>query len=132
MMALELLILIPLIVVLLLLIVGLGRAVRGRQLVEAAAAAAARASSLSTSPTQATLAAQQIAADTVRQGDLSCHHLAVSTDVAAFRPGGQVSVTMRCTASLSSLAMSGLPYDVTFTATSTSPLETYRSFTDTP
>jgi Flp pilus assembly protein TadG len=129
MMAAEMVILLPLIVVLLLLIVGLARYVHGRQLVEDASAAAARAASLASSPTQATTDAHQTAADVVGQGDVSCRQLRVTVNVSAFGPGGQVTVTLRCTADLSTLVMASLPHTVTLTATSTSALETYRVFT---
>jgi hypothetical protein len=56
--------------------------------------------------------------------------MTTTTDLAAFRPGGQVRVSVRCTATLSSVAMRGLPQTVTLTATSISPLDTYREYAD--
>ena len=50
----------------------------------------------------------------------------VDVDTAAFRPGGQVEVTVHCTVELSRLALAGLPGSVTLASSSRSPLETYR------
>jgi Flp pilus assembly protein TadG len=128
MMAVELVVLVPLVVFFLLLITGLGRYIQGRQLIDDTAAAAARAASLAANPAQAITDARQIATDTVGDHGLSCRHLSVAVDVSAFGPGGHVTVTLGCTADLSSLVMAGLPSTVHLTATSSSVLETYREF----
>jgi Flp pilus assembly protein TadG len=127
-MAAELAVLLPLIVFFLLLIAGVGRYSHARQLVDDASAAAARAASLASSPAQAVADARQIAATTVREGDLTCRHLSVEVDVSAFGPGGQVAVTVGCTADLSTVVMAGLPRTVALSSRSTSALETYRDF----
>lgn len=128
MMAVELVILVPIMALFLLLVVGLGRYTHGRQLVDDAAAEAARAASLTNSPTQAITEARRTAADTIGQGGVTCGQMSTDVNVAAFGPGGQVTVTVRCHADLSSLTMTGLPAAVTLTATSISPIETYRVF----
>lgn len=117
----------PFVIVLLLLIVGFGRVSRGRQLVDQAAEAASRAGSLSDTPGAATLAATSAATAALAGGGLSCGSMSVSLDTSQFRAGGQVVATVRCTATLSGLAMSALPGSVTLTADSTSVLGPYRA-----
>jgi len=128
MMTAELVILVVIVLFFLLLVTGLGRYSRGRQLVQDTSAAAARAASLASSPAQASADARQVATDTLRQGGISCQRASVVVDLHAFGPGGQVSVTIHCTAGLSDLAMTGLPATATLSATSTSPLDTYRVY----
>jgi len=125
--ALELMICSAFVIVMILLIAGLGRVSRGRQLVDQAALAAARAGSLSGSPVAATSAAQHAAEQTLSDRGLSCAGLTVSLDTTHFYAGGQVSATVTCTTDLSGLAMAGLPGSVHLQASSTAPLETYRT-----
>ena len=113
--ALELAILTPLFIAMLLLVVGFGRVSHGRQLVDQAAAAAARAAALTNAPGEAGSAAQQVAQDTLSQAGISCGKVHVDVNTGAFRPGGFVDVTVRCTADLSRLALAGLPGSVTRT-----------------
>lgn len=129
--ALELAILTPLIIAMLLLVVGLGRVSHGRQLVDQAAAAAAREAALTNAPGPASSSAQQAAQDTLTQAGVSCGQLQVDVNTGAFRPGGFVDVTVRCTANLSGLALAGMPGSMTLTATSRSVLEAHRDFTGT-
>jgi Flp pilus assembly protein TadG len=86
--ALELAILVPFVIVMLLLVVGFGRVSRGRQLVDQAAQAASRAASLSVSPGAADTAARQAAAQTLRDGGLSCASMSVAVDTSQFYAGG--------------------------------------------
>lgn len=129
MMAIELAILTPVILVMLLVVVGFGRVTHGRALVDQAAAAAARAASLAPTPGQAGADAAQTARDTLTASGLSCTAASVEVDTGAFRPGGQVSVTVTCTADLSATAMAGLPGTLTLQAVSVSPIETHRDLT---
>lgn len=126
--AIELAIVTPVVIVLLLTVVALGRYSYGKVDIEQASAAAARAASLTSSPGQAAAAAQQAAHDSLDGSGVSCTNMAVSIDTASFRPGGIVSVTLSCTADLSSLALAGVPGAVTVARTSTAPLEKYRQF----
>ena len=127
--ALELAVMTSFLIVMLLLMVGLGRVSHGRQLIDQAGAAAARAGALDNTPGQATIDAQQAAADTLAQAGLACGQLQVNVDVAAFHPGGYVQVSVRCTADLTSLALAGLPGSVVLRSSARSPLETYRDLT---
>ncbi len=124
--AIELAIVTPVVIVMLLVVVALGRFSHSRLLVEQASAAAARSASLTSSPFQASTAARQVAAATLANGGLSCAGIQVSVDSGSFHAGGEVAVTVTCTADLSDLAVAGVPGSVSLTATSRSPLETYR------
>jgi Flp pilus assembly protein TadG len=129
-MAVELVIITPVLIAVLLLVVALGRYAHGRQLVDQAAAAAARAASLSGSAAQAETTGGQAAAGSLRDAGVSCALMTTTVDAADFRPGGTVRVTITCTADLSGLALAGIPGQVTLTATGRAPLETFRTFAD--
>jgi len=124
--ALELTILVPFVIVMLLLVVAFGRVGRGRQLVDQAAQAASRAGSLSLNPAAASEAAQRAAEQTLSGGGLSCAQMDVTLDTSQFYAGGQVVARVTCRTDLSGLAMAGVPGAVSLTASSTSPLESYR------
>jgi len=123
---LELVIVAPFLLAFVLLIVGFGRVTHGRQLVEQAAAAAARTAALGSTPGQAKAAARQEAADTLSQAGISCTSMRTDVNTSGFHPGGQVSVTVTCVASLADLTVVGFPGSKTLTATSMSPLDHYR------
>jgi Flp pilus assembly protein TadG len=125
-MALELAIATPFVIVMLLTVVALGRVTHGRQLVDEAAAVGGRAATLATTPTQADQEARSAVTATLAQAGISCRSVQVDVDTSAFVPGGQVIVTARCTSDLSALALTGLPGQMVLTATSRTPLETYR------
>ena len=105
----EIVILTPLFIALLLLVVGLGRYSHAQQLTEQAAGAAARAASLTVGGTAATGAADRAARDTLTGLGLTCTRLDTAVDTARFRPGGEVTVTVACTADLSATVLAGLP-----------------------
>ena len=128
-MALEMAILAPLAIVMLLSVVAFGRVTQGRATVDQAAAAAARAASLARSPGQAGVDGAQAATDTLTGAGLSCTDSRVDVDTRAFRPGGQVTVSVVCTVDLSTLALTGLPGSLTLHASTTSPIETLRDLT---
>lgn len=124
----ELVIVTPVVIVLLLTMVALGRYSHNNILVEQASAAAARAASLTSSPGQAQRAAGGAAQDTLSGAGLACAKMTASVDTSVFRPGGQVSVTVTCTADLSTLALAGVPGSASLGATSAAPLEAFRQF----
>jgi Flp pilus assembly protein TadG len=123
--AVELALVTPLLVLLLLLIVAAGRLVQGRLEVASAAAQAARAASLARDPAAAAQATA-VASSALASQHLTCGSLTVSTDTAAFRPGGQVSVRVSCTVSLSGLALLHLPGAETLTAQAAAPIDVFR------
>ena len=61
------------------------------------------------------------------EAGVSCTDLDVDVDLSDYQPGGQVRVTVSCTAQLADVALAGFPGAAIFTATSTVPIETYRS-----
>lgn len=122
----ELVVATTVLISILLLIVGFGRYSEAQQLVEQAAGAAARAASLDSTPTQAASDARATAQDSVADAGESCTDLHVSVNTSAFRPGGQVSVTVSCTIDLSQLTLAGFGPHQTVASTQTAPLETYR------
>jgi Flp pilus assembly protein TadG len=125
----ELTLLAPVVLVLLLFTVGLGRIEDAHGQVTGAARDAARAASLAADPATATSSARQAAAADVAGVGLDCRNLTVQVDTRAFAPGGAVTVRVACTADLADLALTGLPGRKTLTATSTAPVESYRSVT---
>lgn len=124
-MTVELVLLTPVVFALLAFIVGLGRSADAHGRLTGAARDAARAASLSPNPTAAQTAAQETALADLQGAGLECVTPKVSTDVTAFRPGGHVSVTIRCALDLSTLVVSGLPGHTTLTARASAPLDTY-------
>jgi Flp pilus assembly protein TadG len=126
--AIELAILTPVVIAMLLTVVALGRFSHSRLLVEQASAAAARAASLTSAPFHAEVAARDAAQATLTGAGLPCAQLKVTVDTGAFGPGGVVAATVTCTADLSTLALVGVPGATSVSATSRSPLETYRQF----
>ena len=124
--AVELVLLAPLLLALLLFIVGLGRLAEARAHVTGAARDAARAASQQRTPAAARAAAQQTATADLAGAGLSCAHLTVQTDTTEFTPGGMVRVAVGCTADLRDLVGVGLPTSKTFQSTAAAPLETYK------
>ena len=125
--AMELVLMAPVLMVILLFVVGLGRMAHARQQVESVAADSARAASLERNTSQSAAAARAAAAASLGEAGVSCTSLAVDVDLSSYRPGGQVRVTVSCTARLGDVALAGFPGSRRFTATSTVPIETYRS-----
>jgi Flp pilus assembly protein TadG len=123
--AIEVVLITPLLIALLLLVAGLGRSAHTRGQVDGAAADAARTASLQRTPDAAQAAGEKAARAYL--GPDACRSLDVRVDVATFRPGGAVTAVVRCTASLAGLGLSGLPGSREFTATAVAPLDLYRS-----
>jgi Flp pilus assembly protein TadG len=123
--AVEVVLVAPLLVGLLVLVAGLGRIAHTREQLDGAAADAARTASLQWQP----LAAVQAGQDAARAylGADACRRLDVAVDTSQFRSGGQVTATVHCTASLGGLGLAGFPGSHTFTASSTVPLGIHRS-----
>lgn len=114
----------------LMLVVYAGRVGQASNDVRSAAQEAARAASLAASPTDAREIAESTAAANVETSGLACARgLDVSTDVDDFTPGGTVTVTLSCTASLSDVSSLRLPGARTYTATA---IEVVDRFVSTP
>lgn len=123
----ELAILAPVLVLLLLFVVMVGRLVLARQEVDAAAADAARAASVAQSARAATQAASDAASRDLSGDGVTCSPFAASVDTSHFVPGGDVTVEVRCTASLSGLSLLRLPGSQTLVSSSVAPIDLYRS-----
>lgn len=124
--AVEFVLLAPVLVLLLLFVIGVGRIAGADVLVQGAASDAARAASLTDSAAAAAAAARSTATADLTGQHFDCARLVVSVDTAAFRPGGLVRVTVACTADLSGLTGTGLPGHKTLQATMAAPIEMYR------
>jgi hypothetical protein len=66
---------------------------------------------------------------TLAGGHLSCRTFHTATDVGAFRPGGQVTVDVTCTAALSDLTLLGVPGTRHITASFSAPVDRFREVT---
>lgn len=125
--AVELVLLAPLLIALLLFVVGLGRIAHARGQVDGAAGVAARSASLARTANEASQAGERAARAYLGE---NCRTLDVEIDTAAMRPGGAVTAHLRCTASLAGLGLAGFPGHRTFTATAIAPIEIHRSISD--
>lgn len=123
----ELVLVAPVFLAALLLVVGLGRIVEAEGLVQGAARDAARAASVARSAASATEAARGVAAANLAERGVSCTSFQVAVNTTNFRPGGQVRVSVACTADLSGLGLSGLPGSKTLRSDAVAPLEQYRA-----
>jgi Flp pilus assembly protein TadG len=95
--ALALVLIAPAVIGLAVLVVMLGRSVDARAQAQSAAEAAAQAAALERSPGAADTAARRVAQAMLVDHD-SCSTPSVSVDTTAFRPGGEVRVSIRCDA----------------------------------
>ncbi|TQL01860.1 TadE/TadG family type IV pilus assembly protein [Cellulomonas sp. SLBN-39] len=121
-MAVEVVVLVPLLLLLALLVVAFGRYVSAEGEVQAMARDAVRAATLERSG-DAALAAARATAAAVEPGSLRCAPARLD---GLFVAGGQVTVEVSCEVSFSDLGLVGLPGTATVTGTSTAPLDTWR------
>lgn len=124
--AVEMAVVAPALVALMLLVVAAGRISGAEGDVRRATAAAARAASLRGDPRAAEQAALNTVAANLTESGVACNELRVDTAVDAFRAGGSVAVTVRCTASLRDVSLVGLPGSRTFSARSVEVIDRYR------
>lgn len=125
----EAAIVIPAVMIFILLMVAAGRVALAQSKVVTAAEAGARAASIERTAGRARSSAAEVAAATLRSGNVSCSPN-VSTSTGGFAvPVGQpasVTTTVTCTVGLGDLAAPGLPGSRTFTSTATSPIDRFR------
>lgn len=121
--AMELVLVTPLLVLLLMIAVALGRMASARLRVDDAAHQAARAASLTRTAAQAQRQARAAAFASLGASGASCAHVTVTADVGTFTPGGVVRVSVACSADL---GVSGLPAHVTVTRTAVSVVDLHR------
>lgn len=122
-MAIEVVLLIPVLVAVLMLVVGFGRFADRQGDVDAAAREAARAASYERSQPAAYDVAQQAAERALPDG-LACE--AVSLAGTDFQAGGIVQVTVSCEVSFSELGWLGLPGSANLQGQSAAPLDEWR------
>jgi Flp pilus assembly protein TadG len=128
-MAIEVVILTPLLVGAIMVIAAGARYVDSRGQVNNSAYAAARAASLTTNQEAAVQAGTRAAEQSMSQRGFACASLTVSVDAADFNPGGDVRATVTCLADLSDVVGVGaIPGSKAFRFTAAVPLEEHRDF----
>lgn len=124
--AVETAVIAPALVFLLLLVVFAGRVAQAEGDVRRAASEAARAASLEQFPEMATSEAERVVAANLSASGVACGTLDVDVDTSAFSPGGFVSVTVRCSASMEDVTLLGVPGERHFVAESLEVIDRYR------
>ena len=124
--ALELVLLTPLVLVLIVFVAFCGRLTRAEAIVRDAAAAGARAASLRQQPSTARADATAAVLINLAGHTSTCPAPTVSVDTSSLRPGGQVSVEVRCVVPLRDLALLGVPGSRTVTARSVEVVDAWR------
>ncbi len=125
--AVEVAVIAPAFLFLMLLVVFAGKVSEADGNVERAASDAVRAASLRQQPGDATTDAQHTAAANLAAAGVPCLALTTTVDTHDFHPGGTVTVTVRCEASMADITLLGVPGRRTFTATAVEVIDTYRS-----
>lgn len=123
----ELVLLTPALFLVVLTVVAFGRISQARQQVADAASAAVEAAAVAADASSAASAAQ-LDVEAELDGSLhSCADPSIGTDTSRFYPGGSVTVTVTCHVALSDLSISGIPGSTSIRASSTAPIDPYRS-----
>ena len=123
----EVAVIAPAFVFLMLLVVYAGKVSEADGNVERAAAEGARAASLRQNPAAAIDDARAVVEANLAAAGVPCSQLDTSVDTSMFEPGGTVTITVRCDASMADVTLLGVPGTRSFTATSTEVIDTYRS-----
>ena len=123
----EVAVIAPAFVFLMLLVVFAGKVSEADGNVERAAAEGARAASLRQHPGNAATDARSTVEANLATAGVSCSTLEAIVDTSDFEPGGTVTVTVACTASMADVTLLGVPGTRTFTASATEVIDTYRS-----
>ncbi|MEN0128125.1 MAG: TadE/TadG family type IV pilus assembly protein [Brevundimonas sp.] len=121
-MAVEIVILVPVLLLLLSLIVAMGRFVTTQGDVQAAARESVRAATLARDVASARVAAQEAATASL-PADADCRNVELSGD---FTAGSTLTVTLRCDVSWKNLSELGLGASTTITEKSSAPLDRFR------
>lgn len=121
-MAVEIVVLVPLLLMVMVLIVAMGRLVSAEGDAESAAREAVRAATFERNPTDAASEAQRAATATL-PATLTCGPVDLG---GAFVSGANLTVALTCEVSWQDLGLIGLPGTTQVTATSSAPLDVYR------
>ena len=124
--AVEVAVVAPAFVFLMLLVVFAGRVSEADTTIRRAASEAARAASLRQHPRHATAHPETGAGADLSAARVRRLPLTIEVDDTDFRPGGTVSVTVDCVASMADVTLLGVPGTRTFTARSTEVIDRYR------
>lgn len=122
----EVAVIAPAFVFLMLLVVFAGKVAEADGNVERAAANGARAASLRQHPGDAAEDARATVEANLTAAGVTCTSLDAAVDTSNFEPGGTVTVTVHCEASMADVTLLGVPGTRTFTATATEVIDTYR------
>jgi len=123
---LELVILAPVLLALFAIVIAFGRATTADTDVEHAARVGARAAAAAQSIGGATARAQEVVSESLADSGVSCVSRSVGVG-GSMQPGGQVTVTVRCVASLADLTRYALlPGSRTLTASATEVIDRTR------
>ena len=122
----EVAVIAPAFIFLMLLVVFAGKVSEADGNVERAAAEGARAASLRQAPGTAVDDAQSAVEANLANAGVPCTNLTINVDTSNFEPGGTVTVTVTCQASMADVTLLGVPGTRTFTATSVEVIDTYR------
>jgi len=123
----ELVVLTPVLLLVVLVMATFGRVAEARQQVVEAARAGAEVASVQPDASDAQIEAELDASVGAAGHIRTCGGRTVTTDVSHFQPGGYVRVTVACRVPLADLAVPGMPGSTTVQATSTAPIDPYRS-----
>jgi Flp pilus assembly protein TadG len=123
---LELVILLPVVLALFGLVVAFGRATTADTDVEHAARVGARAAATAQTSGGASALARDVVVDSLRSAGLSCASGPAVSVGGTWVPGGRVTVTVSCTASLADVTKFGLPGSRTLTARATEVVDRTR------
>ncbi len=123
----EMVVIMPVLFVLVLILVVFGRVSEAHQQVVEAARAGAEAAAVLPNSESAQSGGPEAAAIGVFGQTHTCVHAQITTDLANFRPGGSVRVTVVCQVDLSDLSIPGVPGSTTVQATAVAPIDPYRS-----
>ena len=125
--AVELVVLTPVITIFLLLALALGRFELAHEQVASAAQAAAEAASVVRSAPEAQSAALAAASPVVVNQVHSCTELNVVADTSQFAPGGYVRVVVSCAIDYTDLLIPGMPGHTEVRAAVIAPIDPFRS-----
>jgi len=120
-MAVEVVLMTPILVMFMLFVVALGRMVWVRGQIESATRDAVRAATLERNIDDALREANEVADLQTQNRD--CDSRAITGN---FQPGGTITYTMRCEVSFDELGLIGLPGSDTITFSSDAPLDQFR------
>jgi len=119
----------PALVFFMLLVVYAGRISHLDASVQRAASEASRAATLAGTPEAAHQTATDAARANLERTSTPCADLKIEIDTTDFRPGGSVTATIRCSTSMTDVALLGVPGSRTFIASSTEVIDRFRGGT---